>query len=119
MPQADGSQSALEVHIFPEEMRSTGDGHRGWDLQPKSTMTNGEVEQTVAGSDGQMLILKYKEGENKILVPPGIPIVAYASGDKSELKAGAKIFIGAAKKLPDGSLEAGRVNVGRGVAPPM
>ncbi len=65
------------------------------------------------------LILKYKEGETKVLVPPGTPVVAYASGDKSDLKVGAKIFIGAAKKLPDGSLEAGRVNVGRGVAPPM
>jgi hypothetical protein len=120
MPQTDGSQRALEVHIFSPEMRSiVTAGHRGWDLQPKSTMTNGEVEQTVAGSDGQTLILKYKEGETKVLVPPGTPVVAYASGDKSDLKVGAKIFIGAAKKLPDGSLEAGRVNVGRGVAPPM
>ena len=55
MPQPDGSQKALEVHIFPEAMRGTGDGHRGWDLQPSSTMTNGAVEQTAASSDGQML----------------------------------------------------------------
>jgi len=119
MPLADGSQKALEVHIFLESMRGLGEGHRGWDLQPSSTMTNGNVEKTAASSDGQVLTLKYKDGEKNIIVPTGIPIVAYAPGDVSELKAGAKIFIGAAKKLPDGSLEAARVNVGRGVAPPM
>jgi hypothetical protein len=119
LPMPDGSQKALEVHIFPEAMRGVGDGHRGWDLQPSSTMTNGSVEQTAASSDGQMLTLKYKDGEKKIVVPPGIPIVVYVPGDVGELKAGARIFISAAKKAPDGSLEAARVNVGRGVAPPM
>jgi hypothetical protein len=119
MPQADGSQKALEVHIFPEAMRGTGDGHRGWDLQPSSTMTNGSVEQTAASSDGQVLTLKYKDGEKKIVVPADAPIVSYVPGDKSELKAGASIFIAAAVKQPDGSLQAPRVNVGRGVAPPM
>jgi len=119
MPLPDGSQKALEVHIFPESMRGLGDGHRGWDLQPSSTMTNGSVEQTSAASDGQMLTLKYKDGEKKIVVPSGIPIVAYVPGEVGELKAGARIFISAAKKSPDGSLEAARINVGRGVAPPM
>jgi len=119
MPQTDGSQKALEVHIFPEAMRGVGDGHRGWDLQPSSTMTNGSVEQTAASSDGQMLTLKYKDGEKKIVVPPGIPIVSYVPGEVSELKAGARIFISAANKQPDGTLQAARVNVGRGVAPPM
>ena len=119
MPQADGSQKALEVHIFPEAMRGTGDGHRGWDLQPSSTMTNGNVEQTAASSDGQVLTLKYKDGEKKIVVPPDTPIVVYVPGEKSELKAGASIFIAAAVKQPDGTLQAPRVNVGRGVAPPM
>jgi hypothetical protein len=119
MPQPDGSQKALEVHIFPEAMRGTGDGHRGWDLQPSSTMTNGAVEQTAASSDGQTLTLKYKDGEKKILVGTDTPIVTYAPGDKSELKAGAPIFISAATKLPDGTLTTPRVNVGRGVAPPM
>jgi hypothetical protein len=119
MPMADGSQKALEVHIFPESMRGTGEGHRGFDLRPSSTMTNGSVDKTTASSDGQVLTLKYKDGEKTIIVPPGIPIVAYVPGDVSELKAGARIFIGAASKQPDGSLQAGRVNVGRGVAPPM
>jgi hypothetical protein len=89
MPLPDGSQKALEVHIFPEAMRGVGDGHRGWDLQPSSTMTNGSVEQTSASSDGQMLTLKYKDGEKKIVVPSGIPIVVYVPGEVSELKAGA------------------------------
>jgi hypothetical protein len=119
MPQADGSQRALEVHIFPEEMRGVGDGHRGWDLQPSSTMTNGNVEQTAASTDGQMLTLKYKEGEKKIIVPTDTPIVVYVPGEKSELKPGASIFIAAAVKQPDGTLQAPRVNVGRDVAPPM
>jgi hypothetical protein len=119
LPQADGSQKALEVHIFPEAMRGTGDGHRGWDLQPSSTMTNGNVEQTAASSDGQVLTLKYKDGEKTIVVPPDTPIVVYVPGDKDELKAGAAIFISAATKQADGTLQAPRVNVGRGVAPPM
>jgi len=119
MPQPDGSQRALEVHIFPDAMRGSGEGHRGWDLQPSSTMTNGAVEQAAASSDGKTLLLKYKDGEKKILVGPETPIVIYVPGDKSELKAGAPIFISAATKLPDGMLTTSRVNVGRGVAPPM
>jgi hypothetical protein len=119
MPQADGSQKALEVHIFPEAMRGTGDGHRPWDLQASSTMTNGNVEQTNAGTDGQSVTIKYKDGEKKFTVPADTPIVVYVPGEKSELKPGASIFIAAAIKQPDGSLQAPRVNVGRGVAPPM
>jgi len=119
MPQPDGSQKALEVHIFPESMRGVGDGHRGWDLQTSSTMTNGNVEQTSASSDGQMLTLKYKDGEKKIVVPPGIPIVMFAPGEVGELKAGARIFVSAANKQPDGTLVTPRVNIGRDVAPPM
>jgi hypothetical protein len=119
MPQADGSQRALEVHIFPEAMRGTGEGHYGWDLQPQSTMTNGNVEHAVATSDGQSVRLKYKEGEKQILVLPETPIVAYQPADKSELKQGARIFIAAARKQPDGTLIAPRISVGRTAPPPM
>jgi hypothetical protein len=119
LPLTDGSQKALEIHIFPEAMRGTGDGHRPWDLQPSSTMTNGTVETTSASADGQVLTLKYGGGDKRILVPSGTPIVSYAPGDASDLKAGAKIFVSAAKKLPDGSLETSRVNVGKSAAPPM
>src|SRR6202521_5810212 len=98
MPQSDGTQRALEVLIFPEAMRGTGEGHYAWDLQPQSTMTNGNVEQTVVGVDGQTLTLSYKGGEKKIVVTPDTPIVSYVPADKSDLKPGLKIFIGAAKK---------------------
>jgi hypothetical protein len=120
MPQADGSQKALEVHIFPDAMRGTGEGHRPWDLEPKSTMTNANVEQAVAGVDGQTLVLKHKDGENKIVVPSDTPIVAFAKGDKADLKPGAKIFIAAGKKQADGSVQAPRINYGKdGASPPM
>ena len=123
IPQADGSQKALEVHIFPEAMRGTGEGHYPWDLRPQSTMTNANVvnvEQTVTAVEGRTLTMKYKDGEKKIIVPPDVPIVTYVMSDKSELKPGAKIFIAAAKKLPDGTLQAPRVNFGKdGLTPPM
>jgi hypothetical protein len=120
MPQPDGTQKAVEVHIFPDAMRGTGEGHRPWDLRPQSTMTNGSVDDLVTKVDGRTLTLKYKEGEKKIVVAPDTPIVAYAMGSPSDLKPGAKIFIAAATKRPDGTLEAPRVNVGKdGLTPPM
>ena len=123
MPQADGSQRAIEVHIFPEAMRGTGEGHYPWDLRPQSTMTNGgvvNIEQTVTEVDGRVLSMKYKDGEKKIVVPANAQIVTYVRGDKSELKPGQQIFISAAKKLPDGTLQAPRINYGKdGVIPPM
>src|SRR5687767_4718678 len=96
MPQADGSQKAVEIHIFPEPMRGTAEGHRPWDLQPGSTMTNAAVAQMVKGVDGDVITLKYKDGEKKIIVTPQTVIVTYVPGDKSELKSGAKIFIAGA-----------------------
>jgi hypothetical protein len=119
MPQADGSQKALEVLIFPEVMRGVGEGHYGWDLQPSSMMTNGNVDQTVTSVDGQVLTVKYKDGEKKIIVPPDVPIVSFVPSEKAELKPGAAIFIAAAKQQSDGTLQAPRVGVGRGIAPPM
>ena len=120
MPQADGSQKALAVHIFPEAQRGTGEGFRAWDLRPNSTMTNATVAETVAGTDGQNILVKYKDGEKKVVVPPGTPIVAFVTGDKTELKPGAKIIIFGATKKDDGTLEAGRVGVGLdGITPPM
>jgi hypothetical protein len=120
MPEPDGTQKALAVHIFPEAQRGTGEGFRAWDLRPNSTMTNATVADTVAGTDGQNIMVKYKDGEKKVVVPPGTPIVAFVTGDKAELKAGAKIIIFGATKKEDGSLEAGRVGVGLdGITPPM
>jgi hypothetical protein len=120
MPQVDGTQKAIEVHIFPEAMRGTGEGHRPWDLQPKSTMTNANVEQVVAGVDGQTLLMKYKDGETKVVVSPETAIVTYVKGDKGDLKPGTKIFIAAGKKQADGTLQAPRINYGKdGLTPPM
>ena len=118
MPQADGSQKCVEIHIFTEAMRGTGEGHRPWDLQPNSTMTNATVEQVTAVGDHQ-ITLKYKDGEKKIVVGPECPIVSYAPGKPEDLKPGAKIFIGAATKEADGTLSVARINVGRDAAPPM
>jgi hypothetical protein len=120
MPQPDGSQKALEVHIFPEPMRGTGEGFRPWDLQPNSTMTNATVASTVAATDGQTIVLKYKDGEKKIIVPPGTPIVTYLPGTIADLTPGAKIFVGAGQKQADGSIQTARITVGKGdLAPPM
>lgn len=120
MPQADGSLRAIEVHIFPPSMRGTGEGHRGWDLKPQSTMTNANVEQTVAGVDGQVLTVKYKGGEKKLVVTPDTVVVTYVTGDRSELKPGVNIFISAAEKQSDGTLRTARITYGKdGLTPPM
>jgi hypothetical protein len=113
MPQADGSQKAIEVHIFADVQRGTGDGHRPWDGAPNSTMTNGEVGTAVSGVDGPVITVKYKGGEKKIVVGPNTPIVKYIVSDKSELKQGASINITNAAKKPDGTFEAPRIQVGR------
>ncbi len=120
VPEPDGVQKAVAVHIFPENQRGAAEGFRPWDQRPNSTMTNATVAQTVKGTDGQNILVKYKDGEKKVLVPPGTPIVTFVAGDKAELKAGAKIIIFGAVKKDDGTLEANRVNVGRdGITPPM
>ena len=109
MPQPDGTQKAVEIHIFPEAMRGTGEGHRPWDLMPNSTMTNATVDSEVAISDGQKLVLKYKDGEKTFIVPAN-----------AALTPGAKIFVVAGTKQADGTVLAPRVNVGlNGITPPM
>jgi hypothetical protein len=119
VPGPDGSQNAVEVHVFPEEMRGTGEGSRPFDLRPNSTMTNATVAESVAGNDGHTLLVKYKDGEKKVVVTPDTPVVTYVHAEKSELKAGAKV-IAFFKKLPDGSFEATRISVGlNGLTPPM
>jgi hypothetical protein len=112
-PQADGSQKAIRVNIFAEPQRGVGEGFRPWD-RPNTTMTNATVDTTVTSVDGQVVMLKYKDGEKKIIVGPDAQIIANVVGDKSELKAGASIVIAAATKKPDGTFEAARINVGRG-----
>jgi hypothetical protein len=120
MPEPDGTQRAIAVHIFPESQRGAAEGFRPWDARANSTMTNATVAQTVEGTDGQNILVKYKDGEKKVVVPPDTPIVTFVASDTSEVKPGAKLIIFGAAKKEDGSLEANRVNVGRdGVTPPM
>jgi hypothetical protein len=119
MPQADGTQKALEVHIFPEKARGFGEGFRQYDLRPNSTMTNATVAEEVDANDGKTLSVKYKDGEKKIEVTADTPVVSYVDGDKSELQAGAKIIAFGIKES-DGTLSLKRVLVGRdGLTPPM
>ena len=120
MPGSDGSLRAVEVHIFPEAMRGTGEGHRPWDLEPQATMTNANVEAAVTGVAGQTLTMKYKGGEKTLVVTPETVVVTYAPGDKAEVKPGTGIFISAAEKKPDGTLLTPRITYGKdGLVPPM
>jgi hypothetical protein len=120
MPQPDGTQKAVEIHIFPEALRGMGEGHRPWDLMPNSTMTNANIETAVASSDGKELVLKYKDGEKKFAVPANVEVVMFAPAAVADLKPGEKIFVAGGKKQPDGTVLAPSIVVGRnGVNPPM
>src|ERR1700709_2137814 len=92
VPGPDGAQNAVEVHVFPEDMRGTGEGSRPYELRPHRGMTNATVAQTVAGNDGHTLLIKYKGGEKKVTVTPQTAVVAFGPADKSDLKAGAKVI---------------------------
>ncbi len=119
-PQPDGSQRAIEVHIFPESMRGTGEGHRPWDAVPESTMTNANVEAAIGGVDGQVLTMKYPGGEKKLIVTPETPVVRYDTvANAGEVKAGSSVNL-VATRQPDGTLTIQRVTYGRdGLALPM
>jgi len=121
MPQPDGSQKAIGLHIFMDAQRGVVPARFSpWDREPGSTMTNADVESTVAGVDGQIIMVKYPEGEKKVIVPPDTPVVRFVPGNASDLKPGAKMIIVAGQKMPDGSVMAPAINVGRdGAAPPM
>jgi hypothetical protein len=124
MPQSDGSQKAIAIHIFRDSQRGTGEGHGPWDLQPGSTMTNASVETSVAGLDGQVVTVKYKQGdkvdEKKVIVTPQTVIVRYVDGSRDDLKPGVRVFLNNARKNADGTIDAPTVSYGRdGVTPPM
>ncbi len=142
VPKSGGKLVAKEVHIFPEAMRGTGEGHRPWDLGAGSSMTNATVSGMGAGKGGsakqgtgssmtnatvagtkksggeRTLQLKYKGGEQTVVVPANVPVVKLAKGDRSLLKAGAHVFVIATEE--NGTLTAQRMTVGEGgVTPPM
>jgi hypothetical protein len=120
MPQPDGSQKAYAIHIFMESQKGVvADRFGPWDSRPGSTMTNAFVATTVVGKDGQELVVKYKDGEKKVIVPADTIFAKYVAGSAADLKVGAKVFVAAAKKEADGSLTAPNVAVGRSVDPPQ
>ena len=120
IPLPDGSIQAFSIHIFlPAQRGVVPDRHGPWDARPGSTMTNAYVEDLVHSKDGETLMVKYKDGEKKIIVMPETVIAAVAPGNKSELKAGTPVIIMAAEKQPDGSMLAKTLYVGRNVAPAM
>lgn len=115
---ADGSLSALEVLVFPEALRGTGEGHSNWDLQPVSMMTNATVVGVAPGAKGRTMTLRYKDGEKTIVVPDGVPVVTLTPADRSLLVPGAKVIVTAQNR--DGKLVALRITAGRdGFTPPM
>lgn len=120
MAMQDGGYRALEVLVFPDSMRGTGEGKFPWDLEPDSTMINAAVGTVAATGDGRMLQVAHKGTTDKVLVPPGIPVVTFVPADRSALRPGTKVFIGGAQKAPDGGLTATRITAGKdGVDPPM
>jgi hypothetical protein len=119
LPQPDGSLRSLEVVVFPEALRGMGEGHYPWDLKPASMMTNANIANAVDGVDGRTVTLSYKGGEQKITIPPDAPIVTFGEAQKSDVKAGAAVFV-PAQHQPDGTFNAARVVVGKdGLVPPM
>jgi hypothetical protein len=124
MPNADGSQQAVAIHIFQPAQRGTGEGFGPWDLQPGSTMTNAAIATTVAGTDGQVVTVRYKDkdkvDEKRVIVTPKTVVVRFVPGDRAELKPGVRILLSNAKPIDDGTVEAPTVNYGRdGLTPPM
>jgi len=113
MPQPDGSQKAIQVTIFSESQRGTGEGFRPWD-RPGSTMTNGTADSTVASVDSAVVMVKYKGGEQKIVIGPDAKIRMYVPGTRDQLTPGAHVAVFRAEKAPDGSLQTARINVGIG-----
>lgn len=118
-PQPDGSLKAIEVLVFPDAMRGSGEGHYPWDLTPDSMMTNANVAEVQSVSGGRSMLLRYKDGEKRIVVPEGAPIVTFVPADRAALVTGAHVLVGAQRQA-DGTLTAPRVTVGlNGLMPPM
>ncbi len=111
--QGDGTFRSIEVHIFPETMRGTGEGHRPWE-RPETTMTNANVEAVVQRAEGSLLILKHKDGKTRVVVPPDTPIVRYVPGDRSLIVPGASAALIGATRAEDGTIRAPRITVGMG-----
>lgn len=118
LPRADGKLESLEVVVFPEAARGTGEGHFPWDLKPDSSMTNATVADLARSPNGRTLTLRYKDGEKTVIVPDGVPIVTFGPGDRTLIVPGAKVFIVA--DVSDDQFTVRRLLIGRnGLTPPM
>ena len=118
LTRADGKLEALEVVVFPEAARGSGEGHYPWDLKPDSSMTNATVAELARSSNGRTLVLRYKEGEKTVIVADGVPIVTFRPGDRTLIVPGAKVFIVA--DVTDDTFTVRRMMIGRnGLTPPM
>ncbi len=118
LPRVDGRLEALEVVVFPEAARGSGEGHYPWDLKPDSSMTNATVADLARSPNGRTLTLRYKDGEKMVIVPDGVPIVTFRPGDRTLIVPGAKVFIVA--DVSDDQFTVRRLLIGRnGLTPPM
>jgi hypothetical protein len=111
-PQADGTLMAIQVFIFPEAMRGTGEGHRPWGVLPETTMTNATVADTVSRVDGANIVLNYPGGEQKVAINPDANIIMASPAEKIELAKGAQVVMSATKQA-DGSYSASRVTIAK------
>lgn len=119
VPQSEGAQTALSIHVFPESARGFNEGSRPYDVRPKSTMTNGALADRIKAIDGDVLVIKYKDGERKVIVTPDTSIVRFEPGQRSELQEGAKV-VATILQGPGGEKQITRINVGRdGLTPAM
>jgi hypothetical protein len=125
VPQADGSQKAVELRIFPRPQADGGHYYEGWFGAPNGTMTNGFVQPvgtvgaTLAGAGDPSIVVKYPQGEKRIVIPANAHVVRNAFGSKDDLKAGAAFRAQAATKQPDGTYTATAISVGRDGARPF
>jgi hypothetical protein len=120
LPQPDGRIVAFSIHIFlPAQRGVVPDRHGPWDARPNSTMTNAYVGSATKSADGEVLTVKYKDGEKQVVVTPETVIAAAAPGGKDELKPGAGVVIFGYEKQSDGAVLVRSMYVGRGVTPAM
>lgn len=118
IPRADGQLQSLEVVVFPEAARGSGEGHYPWDLKPESSMTNATVADLARSPQGRTLTLRYKDGEKKVVVPDGVPVVTFKPGSEALIVPGAKVFI--VTEMTGDLYEPRRFLIGRnGFQPPM
>ena len=125
VPQADGSQKAVELRIFPRPQADGGHFYDGWPGAPNGTMTNGFVQSAgtvgamLTGAGDQSIVVKYPQGEKRIVISANTHLVRNIIGSKDDLKPGAVFRAQAATKQPDGAYSASAVTVGRDGARPF